>query len=146
VRIQGAPFAVRARIRKLDVYSGHADAAGLVRWAMARRPISGSVLLNHGEPNNVSGLVSRLVEAGIPAAQVMATELDTGYALRAGAPPVAETARAPRIAAEGASHLDWHNARADFLGALEKQLGALTNDAERSALLQRLRNGLNPPL
>jgi metallo-beta-lactamase family protein len=33
VRIQGDDIKVGARIRMIDVYSGHADAAGLGKWA-----------------------------------------------------------------------------------------------------------------
>jgi metallo-beta-lactamase family protein len=142
VRIQGEPFVVRAQIRKLDVYSGHADAEGLVRWAKARQPVSGSVMLTHGEPNNVTGLVRRLVAAGFPADHVKPAELDATYALQAFSPPVATAAATPRIAVDAVATLDWHNARAEFLGALDRRLGKATTDAERSALLQRLQTSL----
>jgi glycosyltransferase involved in cell wall biosynthesis len=39
VRIQGEEIEVRAAIRSLDLYSGHADARELERWIAARAPI-----------------------------------------------------------------------------------------------------------
>jgi metallo-beta-lactamase family protein len=39
VRIQGEDFAVRARIRSLDLYSGHADGTELRDWIKERLPI-----------------------------------------------------------------------------------------------------------
>ncbi|HET6970742.1 MAG TPA: MBL fold metallo-hydrolase, partial [Phenylobacterium sp.] len=41
VRIQGEDNTVKARIRSLDVYSGHADQTALVGWAKARLPVAG---------------------------------------------------------------------------------------------------------
>lgn len=49
VRIQGDEIAVRARIRSIDVYSGHADGAELAAWLSARKPIRKGVFLVHGE-------------------------------------------------------------------------------------------------
>src|SRR5262249_13318313 len=45
VRIQSEDIRVSAAIRTLDVYSGHADSAGLMRWAEARAPIRGNIFL-----------------------------------------------------------------------------------------------------
>ncbi|MHA4915600.1 MBL fold metallo-hydrolase RNA specificity domain-containing protein, partial [Enterococcus faecium] len=53
VRIQGEQIKVRAHIRALDVYSGHADAPALGRWANARGPIRGNMFLVHGEPDSL---------------------------------------------------------------------------------------------
>jgi metallo-beta-lactamase family protein len=47
VRIQGEEFQVKARIRLLDLYSGHADASELEDWVRARLPIHKGVFLTH---------------------------------------------------------------------------------------------------
>ncbi|MCB1404602.1 MAG: MBL fold metallo-hydrolase, partial [Rhodobacteraceae bacterium] len=60
VRIQGESFEVRARIRTLDLYSGHADAGELVAWVRARLPIARDVFLVHGEEPAIEALAGRL--------------------------------------------------------------------------------------
>ncbi len=140
VRIQGDDIKVRARVRMLDVYSGHADADALVAWAKARAPIGGSVILTHGEPENLEGLERRLTAANVADGRVVVAELDQRYRLqpaRAGATDAA--APAPRIAPKAVSRLDWHNARSDFLGRLNDALDAAPSDEARELLLAELR-------
>ena len=60
VRIQGEEFAVRARIRSIDLYSGHADGPELADWIRKRLPIAEDVFLVHGEPPALAGLAARL--------------------------------------------------------------------------------------
>jgi len=142
VTIQGDEVRVRARVETLDVYSGHADARALVAWAEGRRPIAGSVFLNHGEPEAVRGLRGRLIGAGFAADQLLSPTVDTTFRLGAHRAEAEEGAQ-PRIAPEAASALDWHNARAEFLLALNQALEEASNDAERAAMLRRLRGGLS---
>jgi len=137
VSIQGDEVRVRARVRMLDVYSGHADAQNLVAWALARGPVAGSVFLNHGEPEAIRGLKSRLQAAGLPADRLVAPEMDetftlarTGAEARPGAPA--------RIAPHHAAALDWHNARARLIISLGEALEGAPDDAAREALIARL--------
>lgn len=141
VRIQGDVIKVRAAVREIDVYSGHADAAGLVRWAQARGPVAGKVFLVHGEPPNLKGLSRRLADAGFSDDAVVIASLDESYRLRPGAAE-AGVQGAPRIAREAVAELDWHNARAGFLGALNARLAAARDDAERQRLLDTLNAAL----
>lgn len=131
VRIQGEDIRVGARIRNLDCYSGHADAADLAAWLEARSPVAGTVLLNHGEPGALAALAGRLTEAGYRTATAV---LDQTWALtRSSAEPLSGTAA--RLAPGQATRPDWHNDRAAFLGALNERLQALPGDAERARLL-----------
>jgi metallo-beta-lactamase family protein len=135
VKIQGEDIQVRARIRTVDVYSGHADAAGLTAWATARGPVAGKVFLDHGEPGALEGLRARLVEAGFAADQIVVPALDDRFRLsRRGAEP---SAGAPRVTPAAAAR-DWHNARARLLLELDERLEAAGTDAAREALLARL--------
>ncbi len=137
VTIQGDPVRVRASVTALDIYSGHADGPGLTRWAAARRPVRGRVFLTHGEPRSLQSLRERLVETGFPEASVTIAELDAAYDLRkADAEPAPAS---PRLAPDRVARLDWHNARADFLTVLDRALRTAGTDADREALVARLR-------
>lgn len=141
VSIQGDEVRVRARIRSLDIYSGHADANGLVDWALARRPVRGKVFLAHGEPNALDGLQRRLTDAGLTPDQLVIPAIDSRYALVADGGELVDQG-GERIAPQAAAALDWHNARAALLMALDDQLEAATDDASRAAIVERLSRAL----
>lgn len=138
IRIQGEDIKARARIRSLDVYSGHADARGLLRWASARKPVSGSIFLNHGEPENLEALKRRLSENGFEGERVVIAELDQSYRLKHARLGARENPRTPRIEPRAASRLDWHNARSQFLAALNERLDGAASDTEREVILAAL--------
>ncbi len=140
IRIQGDEVRVRARVRNLDVYSGHADAEGLVAWTKARGPVSGRIFLTHGEPNNLLGLRRRLIEAGLPGEAINTPTLDEGFSLT-GEIEAIEPASL-RLRPGAAAALDWHNARAQLLGELELRLDGATGDAERMRLIEAVRRAL----
>ncbi len=137
VRIQGDEVKVRARIRSLDVYSGHADANGLVAWAKARAPVRGRILLAHGEPTALAGLQTRLCANGFAASQISIPTLDQGFTLRSTGAEANEGG-AGRLAPGIAAKLDWHNARAALLNALGEALDQAHDDKERMEILNRL--------
>ncbi|KQZ04760.1 MBL fold metallo-hydrolase [Caulobacter sp. Root1455] len=144
VSIQGDEVRVRARIRKLEAYSAHADASGLVRWVKARGPVAGSIFLAHGEPEATAGLKRRLVEAGLTEDQILVPELDEGFALAPGrALPQDRPAR--RLPPQAVSRLDWHNDRAAFNLALNAALQSAPDDAARERLLAALQAALGAP-
>lgn len=141
VRIQGEDIEVRARVRLLDVYSGHADQAGLVAWASARRPIAGQVFLAHGEPEGLEGLRTALSGAGFPVDRLTIPALDQTFRLRRES---IDTLPGPhRIAQDATCRADWHNARSAFILDLNARLDALQSDPAREALLARLSRTLD---
>jgi len=144
VRIQGDEIKVRAAIRSIGVYSGHADADGLVAWIKARGP-SGSIFLTHGEPENLEGLQRRLVRAGFAAEQIITAEIDAGYRLARLHAPVIEK-QTPRLAQSAVSRLDWHNQRSDLLTRLNAALEHAEGDAAREALIKKLSGALDAEL
>ena len=143
VRIQGEDVRVNARIRSLDVYSGHADAASLVDWLGARAPVRGQVFLAHGEPEALEGLRNRLVVAGRSGDRITIPQLDQSFSLT---PTRAEALEGPaaRLPPGTAARPDWHNARAELLERLNETLQALPTNAERDALLARLSAAVSP--
>jgi metallo-beta-lactamase family protein len=143
VRIQGEEFQVNARMRTLDIYSGHADAPGLARWVEARAPISGSVFLTHGEPESASGLIKRLQQLPEVGARVIAPDLDQSFEVPLkGQAKALGSAGVPRMAPSSSGRLDWHNTRAQLMGDLNHALNAAKSDAERESLIARLSQAL----
>jgi|CXWL01.1.fsa_nt_gi metallo-beta-lactamase family protein len=140
VRIQGEDLHVAARIRTIDVYSGHADANGLQAWIKARNP-SGAVFFVHGEPNNRAGLKRRLHGSGFDLARLIEPNLDACYLLQAGKVS-AENLATPRLAAGASARLDWHNDRSEFLARLNASLESAADDSAREALLRTLSSAL----
>ena len=140
VTIQGDEVRVRARIRMLDVYSGHADARGLVRWATERLPIAGSVFLAHGEPDAAEGLRTRLQAAGFPAGQLNTPRIDDAWRLSpTGSELIEGGSRLPHGEAPA---FDWHNRRAALNLAISRALEDAPDDTARDALIARLRQAL----
>jgi len=141
VRIQGEEIRVRAHIRMLDAYSGHADAPALAAWAAARQPVGGRVFLVHGEPESRRALKARLAGSGFEEASIETPELDDGFSLgRTACEPAREAP--PRAPAGAATALDWHNARSEFELELDELLEAAGDDAARLRLLRRLQHEL----
>jgi metallo-beta-lactamase family protein len=136
VRIQGDDIKVAARVRTIDVYSGHADATGLVNWAKDRAP-QASVLLNHGEPGALMALEQRL-RIALGTTPVSVAQLDRRYVLTPRGAEIEPAEQAPRIPAGAATQLDWHNARSELLTLLNDCLDAAPDDATRAAIVDEL--------
>ncbi|MFL7904890.1 MBL fold metallo-hydrolase RNA specificity domain-containing protein [Azospirillum argentinense] len=140
VRIHGEEIAVRARIRSLDVYSGHADRSSLLAWVAARQGVKRGLFLVHGEEEARAGLRDALVRRGWNPALIRLPELDEVADLTASVP-----AQAPATTEGSPSRLepeavtagrDWHNRYAAFLLDLHRALDAAPDDAAREALLR----------
>ena len=147
VRIQGDDVRVAARIRLIDVYSGHADAAGLAAWARERLPVRVATFLDHGEPVSLQALRRRLRDLGLPEEALIVPEMDAVFSLEA-TRVQARAPGAPRLPAESAAQLDWHNDRARLLIDLDERLAGARSDAARAAILEKLAQALanaSPP-
>jgi metallo-beta-lactamase family protein len=142
VRIQGDAIRVRARIRKLDLYSGHADGPELAAWVRHRLPIAGAVFLVHGEDPALAGLAARL-SAFYPESRLLVPALDAAYRLTPeGAIEIAEGRAPPRIDPKRSGHPDWHNDWQSLLLDLEGQLAEAADDRARGVILRRIRRAL----
>jgi metallo-beta-lactamase family protein len=144
VRIHGEEVNVKARIRAIDAYSGHADRDELVQWAQPTFPTLGTALLVHGEPASARGLGDALAKAGLDQSRVLTPQLDETFdivfqnghwqAVRslAAMPPRLE---ADRVTAER----DWHNDYAALLLDLRNALRQETDNSRRQKLLDEVR-------
>ncbi len=136
VRIHGREIAVRARIRRIENYSAHADQQELVRWVRERLPVRAGIFLTHGEDHAREVLRTHLIEAGCKGDAIFMPMLDDAVELDV-APPVARRDRV-RVA-EDELTFDWHNDYAALLLQLGRTLDALPDDAARRDLLRRMR-------
>lgn len=148
VRIHGEEIDVKARIRAIDAYSGHADRDELVQWAQPLLAELGSMLLVHGEPNAAAGLADSLAAAGLERARIATPSLDQAYDIAFGdgrwqAVP-SPAAEAPRLdAREASATRDWHNDYAAVLLDLRDALRRETDDRRRQLLLKEVRRLLD---
>lgn len=141
VRIQGDSYEVRARIRTLDLYSGHADAPELVDWVGARLPIRCDLFLVHGEEPAIEALAGRLSRTLDPG-RIFRPLLDEAFELtRTGARRVLE-APTPRIRPEQVARLDWHNDISRLFLDINDALAGAADERARDALIRRLRRAL----
>lgn len=141
VRIQGDEVKVRARIRTLDLYSGHADGPELAAWIAERRPIGGSLFLVHGEAEALAGLAARAA-ALVPAQRIVVPGLDDAWELTPkGARPLAASRR-PRLEPERVGRPDWHNDYQTLLLDLQEAMASAADDKSRAVVMRRLRRAL----
>ena len=142
VRIQGEEIKVRARIRMLDLYSGHADGPELAAWVKGRLPIGGTVFLVHGETEAVAGLEARLA-AFVPRERIVAPALDACYELAPdGARALSDRWARPRLEPERVGRRDWHNDYQTLLLDLQEALAGAADDRARAVVLRRIRRAL----
>jgi len=140
VRLSGEDISVRARVRRIDSYSAHADRDELHAWIKARLPIAGSLFLSHGEPDSVAALRD-LVQPDDPALNIVTPRLGEVYALAAGAP--AKRLRTGRIDVGGKgfdwSGQDWQNDYAAFTSNLRGELAQIRDPAARRKAIAKMK-------
>lgn len=141
VRIQGDEFVVRARIRSLDLYSGHADGNGLRNWIKERLPIRHQMFLVHGEEPAMAGLAARLVGL-VAAGDILRPALDETFVLTPEGAQSLSPPTPPRLAPEKVAHLDWHNDVSRLLLEINEGLLASPDEKTRAALIRRLQRAL----
>ncbi len=146
VRIHGEEIRVKARIRVVDAYSGHADRDGLVDWARPMLAGLGTALLVHGEPEALGGLGVALEGAGFSHGRISTPTLDQCFTLEyqggrwTAAPGIGHAERL--TASEASAPRDWHNDYAQTLLDLRTALKSAPDDGRRRRLLQELRRVL----
>jgi metallo-beta-lactamase family protein len=152
VRIHGEEIVVRARVRSLEGYSGHADRGDLLDWA---RPLLGAraIFLVHGEAPALTSLRDALVASGADAARIRIPELDDRFAT-SGRPDALEIVALEATAGRRSdaelrralgSGRDWHNEYAALVLEVHRSLLAAPDDATRRRMLERVRDVLVPP-
>ena len=140
VRISGSDVCVRAQIRRIEGYSAHADQGELLAWIEARRPISGSLILVHGEADSIEAL-RRLAQSRDAAATIVTPQIGESYLLGQGT-PAKRTATARQDVQELIGR-DWQNSYADFAVNLKRELARIRDDRARQRAIDEMRKVLD---
>lgn len=141
VRIQGQDFDVRARIRTVDFYSGHADGPQLVDWIEQRLPINQGLFLVHGEEDAISGLTNRL-DGIVDDDRIITPLLDETFELTDTGAKRLRGKAPPRLPAERVARLDWHNDVTALILDINDALASLPDEKTRAILIRKLRRAL----
>jgi metallo-beta-lactamase family protein len=141
VRMNGDEIQVRARIRQIDLYSGHADGPELAAWVKERLPIRHNVFLIHGEAEGMNGLKARLAEA-VPGVPVLIPTLDARFQLTAEGAREVSAATPQRLQPAALGRPDWHNEWSDLVLDIQDRLGTAADDRSRGVLIRKLKRVL----
>lgn len=141
VRIHGEEIAVKARIRSIDLYSGHADAPQLAEWLEERLPIERGLFLVHGEEPALAGLAARAARL-MPAERIIVPRLDAAFDL-SGAQAVEIAPTTPRrLEPELVGHGDWHNDLTKLFLDIGDAVGEAADLRAKAVIIRRLRRAL----
>jgi metallo-beta-lactamase family protein len=143
VRIQGEEIAVRASVRKLDVYSGHADGPELAAWIAARLPVKKAFFLVHGELPAIAGMRER-VSTVQPGVTILEPRLDAAYELTSkGAVEISEGRAPPRLGALYLGRKDWHNDFQSLVLDLQEKLNKAADEKARGVILREVKRAID---
>ena len=143
VKIQGEDIDVNATIRKIDIYSGHADESELIDWILERRPIRKKLFLTHGEKEAAEALQKALIQKGFSPDHLVIPSLDDEIDL-ADHGKAGKFVDAPhRISADALSGLDWHNDLAQLQLDLKDAFEKSADKRTRQILHRKIRQALD---
>lgn len=143
VTIMGETVAVKAAIREVEDYSGHADGPELVQWVKERLPIGRSIFLTHGEEQGQRALAEDLRGLGVPHECILIPSLDSVYDLSGEACAFVAEATHPRIDPTLVARFDSHNDMADLILDIKEVVEKAGDEKSRAVILRRLRRALS---
>jgi metallo-beta-lactamase family protein len=142
VKIHGEEIRVRAAIRKLDAYSGHADGTELADWITERQPIRQKLFLTHGEETQMTALKAALVARGFDAKSILLPQLDDEMVLSRTDSALLIPARVQRIPADTIGQPDWHNDLTELVFDMREAFEKASDDKARARFVRRIRRAL----
>jgi metallo-beta-lactamase family protein len=128
VRISGRDVDVLARVRSIDCYSAHADQRELVDWIDDRAPISGSVMLVHGE-QQASLALQTLLRSTKPERDVQIPLLGESYRFESARP--AQRILEASDKAKSRIGSDWQNSYAELVTSMKSRLLEIEDERKR---------------
>jgi len=142
VTIMGEEIKVKAKIRMMEDYSGHADGPELVAWVKERLPIAATVFLTHGEDEGQMALENDLKGIGVPNDCILRPRLDDVYDLSGEACAFLAEETKPRIDPAVVGAPDARNELTDLMLAIQQEIDKATDEKSRSILARKLRRAL----
>jgi metallo-beta-lactamase family protein len=140
VRIHGEEVKVRARMRTLDLYSGHADGPELKAWLSERLPVRRGIFLTHGEEPALTALRSSLEGPEVPGRPII-PDIDEVYELSGETPALVDD-HERRLAPQASGRQDWHNEYAKLLLDINEALDRAADRKAKAVILRRLSRAL----
>jgi metallo-beta-lactamase family protein len=142
VKIHGEYIKVKAKIRKLDTYSGHADGAELASWISERKPIHKALFLTHGEEDQMVSLKSKVEAFGIDGEKVVMPSLDDEITLSSAGNPTLISADEQRVKPKKPTSPDWDNDLAEMVNAVRAGFNSAADEKARAAFVRHMRRAL----
>ena len=142
VTIMGDEITVKAAIRRIEDYSGHADGPELVQWVKERLPIGKAIFLTHGEEEAQAGLEKDLIADGVAPGCILRPRLDDVYDLSGEACALLSEETRPRIDPVMVARLDSHNELADLILDIRDVMDKAGNEKAKGVIIRRLRRAL----
>ena len=142
VTIMGEEIKVKAAIRRMEDYSGHADGPELVQWMKERLPVAKTVFLTHGEEQGQIALENDLKGIGVRDDCIIRPRLDDVYDLSGEACALLAEETKPRIDPLAVARLDSHNELASLVIDIQQEIARAADEKSRSVLIRRLRRAL----
>ena len=142
VTIMGEQIKVKAAIRQIEDYSGHADGPELVQWVKERLPITGTVFLTHGEEQAQLALENDLKGVGVAGDCITRPRLDDVYDISGEGCALVADGTKPRVDPGVIGRRDANNELQAFLADIQEQLKDVS-DRDKAVILGRLRKALS---
>ena len=142
VTIMGEEIKVKAAIRRMEDYSGHADGPELVQWMKERLPVAKTVFLTHGEEEGQIALENDLKGIGVRDDCIVRPRLDDVYDLSGEACALLAEETKPRIDPLAVARLDSHNELASLVLDIQQEIARAADEKSKGALIRRLRRAL----
>ncbi|WP_420403559.1 MBL fold metallo-hydrolase [Nisaea sp.] len=142
VTIFGEELRVKAAIRRIDVYSGHADGDELVDWLTERLPVKSGIFLTHGEEEALAAMRDALVAKGVEPERIVIPKLDDVVDLSGGRAKIRQKQAVRRLSPEAVRGPDWHNELAEFSLRLRAELEAAADEKSRRKIMRRVMRAL----
>lgn len=143
VTIMGEQIRVKAAIRRIEDYSGHADGPELVQWVKERLPIGRTIFLTHGEEEGQRALAEDIKALGLPHDCVLIPSLDSVYDISGASCAFLGEETKPRIDPTMTAKLDSHNDMADLILDIREAVGRAGDEKSKAVILRRLRRALS---
>ena len=143
VTIMGETVSVKAAIRRIEDYSGHADGPELVQWVKERLPVGRSIFLTHGEEEGQRALAEDLGRLGLPHDCIIIPSLDSVYELSGESCAYLAEDTKPRIDPAMVARLDSHNDLADLVLDIRDAVNRAGDEKAKGVILRRLRRALS---